>query len=277
MLVAFILIFSTAIASSQSVKLKVIFLDVGQGDATLIEQGSKQILIDGGPDGQILMEKLGKFIPFWDRKIEMVVATHPDQDHIQGLVDVLEKYQVGSLMETSEESDSQVYKEYKNLLEQKNINVIGARIGTEVDLGDNAKIEIMEPIFEKADENKKENNSNSIISKLIFGKNNFLFTGDATADEEKEFISLPEDLSADILKVAHHGSKYSTTEEFLAKIKPKMAIISVGKNNKFGHPAPEILERLEKDKIKIIRTDEFGDIIFQCSNPQEECILLSEK
>lgn len=275
-LFALALIFASAIAYSKNSELKVIFLDVGQGDAALIMQGNKQVLIDGGPDGQALMEKLGKYIPFWDRRIELVVATHPDQDHIQGLVDVLEKYQVGSVMETFVQSNSQIYKKYKDLLEQKNINIAEARLGAGAELDENAKLEIIGPLAETADGNKEDTNSESVISKLVFGENTFLLTGDAPIKEEKELLSTAEDLSADILKVAHHGSKYSTSEDFLARVKPKEAIISVGKNNRFGHPSPEILERLEKDKIKIIRTDESGDIIFKCPNFAEDCLLVSE-
>lgn len=265
------LVFGFASTSAQSQELKVIFLNVGQGDAALIMQGDKQVLIDGGPDGQILLEKLGKYVPFWDRKIELVIATHPDQDHIQGLTDVLEKYQVGSVMQTSAESDSQIYKKYEDILEQKNISIINAQPGAKAEIGNGAGIEIMGPLEEKND--KKDTNADSVVAKLTFGKNNFLFTGDAPFEEENDLLKTTEDISANVLKVSHHGSKYSTSQEFLEKVKPKEAIISVGKNN-YGHPAPEVLDRLEKYKIKILRTDESGDIEYDCESESMSCQLV---
>jgi len=267
------LVFGFVSASAQNQELKVIFLNVGQGDATLIMQGDKQVLIDGGPDGQILLEKLGKYVPFWDRKIELIVASHPDQDHIQGLTDVLEKYQIGSVIQNSDESDSQIFKKYKDLLAQKNINIIDAQPGAKAEIGNGAGMEILGPLEEKND--KKDTNIDSVVAKLTFGKNNFLFTGDSPFEEENDLLKTTEEISANVLKVSHHGSKYATSQEFLEKVQPKEAIISVGKNN-YGHPSPEILERLEKDKIKIIRTDESGDVEYDCPRLEENCFLLSE-
>lgn len=262
------LVFGFVSVSAQSQELKVIFLNVGQGDSTLIMQGDKQVLIDGGPDGQVLLEKLGKYVPFWDRKIELIITTHPDQDHIQGLTDVLEKYQVGSVIQNSSESDSQIFKKYKDLLAQKRIDIINAQPGAKAEIGNGAGIEILGPLVEKND--KKDTNVDSVVAKLTFGKNNFLFTGDAPIGEEGDLLKSAEDISANVLKISHHGSKYATSQEFLEKVKPKEAVISVGKNN-YGHPAPEVLDRLEKDKIKIIRTDESGDVEYDCLSINEDC------
>lgn len=266
------LVFGFSSASSQSQELKVIFLNVGQGDSTLIMQGDKQVLIDGGPDGQVLLEKIGKYVPFWDRKIELMIATHPDQDHIQGLTDVLERYQVGSVIQNSDESDSQIYKKYKDLLAQKNVSIVNARPGAKAEIGNGASIEILGPLELKND--KKDTNVDSVVAKLIFGKNNFLFTGDAPFEEERDLLKTTQDISAGVLKVSHHGSKYSTSQEFLERVHPKEAIISVGKNN-YGHPTAEVMERLEKYKTKILRTDEKGDIEYDCQNSKEKCLLLA--
>lgn len=259
----------SAIIFYNNQELKIYFLDVGQGDAILISQGQNQILIDGGPSGQKLMEKLGRYIPFWDRKIELMIVTHPDQDHIEGLISALQNYQVEEIMENSKEAESQVYKNLENLIQEKNVNQIEAQARTKIKIGENAELEII--YASKNNENKKENNSESIVSKLIFGKDSFLLTGDLPSEEE---INLS-NIEADILKVAHHGSKYSTSEEFLGRIKPEMAVISVGKNNKFGHPAGETLERLRNKNMKILRTDERGDVKFICRNVQEKCQLIA--
>lgn len=264
------LVLNFASASSNKKELKIIFLNVGQGDATLIMQGDKQILIDGGPDGQVLLEKLGKYIPFWDRKIDLIIATHPDQDHIQGLADVLEKYQVGSVIQTTDESDSGIFKKYKELINQKSVNVIAAVPGAKVELENNAELKIIGPLTLKND--KKDTNADSVVARLVFGNNKFLFTGDEPTEEENSLVNYAEDISAGVLKISHHGSKYATSEEFLAKIKPKEAIISVGKNN-YGHPSPEVLDRLEKNKIKIIRTDESGDVEYACASVDEDCFM----
>jgi len=252
---------------SDSQKLEITFLDVGQGDAILISQGSNQILIDGGPSGQVLLEKLGKSIPFWDRKIEMVIATHPDQDHIQGLVSALGSYEVDFIMENSREADSQVYQNLKNTIEEKGIEKIDAEKGTKIKFENGAELEI---IYAKKDGSAKDNNSNSIVSKLIFGENSFLLTGDIPDSEENNL----NDIKTKVLKVSHHGSKNSTTENFLEKVKAEKAIISAGKNNRYGHPAEEVLERLNNFNIEVLRTDEWGDINFVCQNSKDNCEIL---
>ncbi|MDP1834212.1 MAG: ComEC/Rec2 family competence protein [Candidatus Moranbacteria bacterium] len=264
------LILAGIIRYGKSQELKVIFLDVGQGDAILISQGSSQILIDGGPDGQVLMEKLGRYVPFWDREIEMVVATHPDQDHIEGLLEVMKNYKIDALVEGTEQSESQLYKNYENLIAQKQIQKIEAEAGLKIKL-DRAEIEILNPPAEAPAGTVKDTNMYSIVARLVFGQNSFLFTGDLPDTEEKKLLQKNVDLSAQVLKVAHHGSKYATTGEFLDKVKPDVAIISVGRNNRFGHPADEALGRLKERKINIFRTDEKGDVIYECLNPDVRC------
>ncbi|PIP27222.1 MAG: hypothetical protein COX30_03075 [Candidatus Moranbacteria bacterium CG23_combo_of_CG06-09_8_20_14_all_39_10] len=272
-LISFIL--AGIIFSAQNQKLRVFFLDVGQGDATLIMQGSNQILIDGGPSGQILLEKLGKYIPFWDREIEMVIATHPDQDHIEGLVDVLKNYKVDALMETQAQSESQVYKKLEEIMAGKNIAKIEGRAGAKIKL-DQAELNILSPQDQLPVEVVKDTNMYSIVAKLVFGQNSFLFTGDLPSTEELKLIQDGTDLSAKVLKVGHHGSKYSTSNEFLEKVRPDWAIISVGKNNRYGHPSSDVLDRLRTHKINIVRTDEKGDITYKCQNLNAKCQMLTD-
>lgn len=260
------LILAGIILYSKNQESKVIFLDVGQGDAILIEQGSNQILIDGGPSGQVLLNKLGKYIPFWDRKIEIVIATHPDQDHIAGLVDAMKNYKVDLIMDTSAQSDSQVFKKYQEIIQDKNIQRVEGGSGMKIKLNENQEMEILNPII-GALWDKSDTNASSIVARLSSGKDSFLFTGDLPSDQE---INIKTG-KTNILKVAHHGSKYSTSQEFLDKISPTEAIISVGKNNRYGHPSPEVLERLQNKKIRIWRTDEIGDIAYYCKNSFELC------
>jgi competence protein ComEC len=263
-LLALVLISANIIRSFQKQELKVIFLNVGQGDSILISKGTNQILIDGGPSGTTLLSEAGKYIPFWDRKIELIIETHPDQDHIQGLVDVFKHYQVKKVIKTENESQSQVFKTLQDLIEKEKIEVINGTGGVSLKLAGEIQGDIIYPSDIKTG---KDTNENSVVLKLKTEKSSFLFTGDLPTSSEAEIISKGIDINADYLKVAHHGSKYATSAEFLEKVKPKEAIISVGKNS-YGHPSQEALDRLKKENIPVLRTDEEGDIIFIC--PREE-------
>ncbi|MFH1392616.1 MAG: MBL fold metallo-hydrolase [bacterium] len=223
--------------------LKVYFFDVGQGDAILIQKNSQQILIDGGPNKAIL-QKLGQAMPFWDKNIELVISTHPDYDHLAGLNYVLERYKVNLILETSILCQTQACQKYQSFDKLRKI----AEIGQQIKLGQNWLINIL---------SVKE----SIVAKMLYQDKSFLFTGDAGFVIEKELINNNFNLKSDILKVGHHGSKNATSQEFLEQVNPEIAVISVGKNNQYNHPAPETLERL-KD-IQVLRTDEIGDIIIK--------------
>jgi competence protein ComEC len=259
------------ILSEKSQDLKIAFLDIGQGDATLISYGNQQILIDGGPDGKSVLEKLGQLIPFWDRTIEVVIATHPDADHIGGLPDVMEKYKIGIVLDSGMESDTQIFKKYGEVISANNIKKEIARENMDLKIGDSAELKILSPFSDFLGGKIKDTNLNSIISELIFGNNKFLLMADAPMEREEELIARGVDLEAQVLKVGHHGSKYSTGDNFLDKVSPKDAIISVGKNNRYGHPTPETLERLRSRNINILRTDELGDITYTCPKKESDC------
>ncbi|PIP27995.1 MAG: hypothetical protein COX29_03530 [Candidatus Moranbacteria bacterium CG23_combo_of_CG06-09_8_20_14_all_35_22] len=267
-LLAISLILAGIIYNSQSRKLKIVFFDVGQGDAIMLSQGQNQILIDGGPSGKIELEKLGRHIPFWDRKIEIVIATHPDQDHIGGLIDVMKNYEIGKVIDNSVQSDSQVYKNYLEIIKNKNIKRLKGKAGINIKIKD-ADLEILYPnaVLENPPAGGPKNtNTDSLVAKLVYSESSFLFMGDLPIEKENDFINKNLDLKTQVLKVSHHGSKNATSEEFLDKIIPADAIISVGKNNRYGHPAGELLERLKARKINILRTDEKGDIEYICEN-----------
>jgi len=241
--------------------LTVAFLDVGQGDAIFIDApNGRQVLIDGGPNKKILQE-LAKVMPFYDRSIDMLIATHPDADHIAGLNDTLNNFNVDFIMEPGIYSDSAVYAEFKKSAEEKKIKTILAKRGMKVILDENARILIL---FPDRDPAKMDSNNASIVAKLVYGKNSFLLTGDSPQKVEKYLVFLDKKtLKTDVLKVGHHGSKTSTSESFLGYTDPEYAIISAGKNNRYGHPHKEVLDILEKFETKILRTDELGAITIQ--------------
>lgn len=244
--------------------LKIIFLDVGQGDAILISQGSYQMLVDGGRNGKSLLEKLGKYVPFWDRRIEVIVATHPDQDHIAGLIDVLEKYEVGTVIKTQDKSQSQTYGKLEEEIENEKANNIEAKKGTLIKFSGDISAEILYPFSETGDMADNKSNSGSAVMKIVYGENSFLLAGDLPKEQEISVINSGGDIHSRVLKAAHHGSKYSTSPEFLERVDPTDAIISVGKDNSYGHPNGELLNLLEEKNINILRTDERGDIIYRC-------------
>ena len=244
--------------------LEVIFFDVGQGDAIFIETPSyHQILIDGGPDSTIL-EKLSKEMPFWDRSIDLIILTHPERDHLTGLIEVLEKYKVENILWTGIVRDTAEYKEWKKLIEEEKAEIFIAKAGQKISCLTwqikQCDLEILQPFESLEGKEFKDSNNTSIISKLVFGKNSFLFTGDAYKDVEGKLINKEAEIDSDVLKVAHHGSKTSSSEEFIKAVSPEIAVISVGRENKYGHPNQEVLELLEKYGIRVLRTDKDGDI-----------------
>lgn len=250
--------------SQKSDELRVIFLDVGQGDAILISKGNYQMLVDGGRDGKLLLNKLGKYIPFWDRNIEVILATHPDQDHIAGLINVLEKYNVKSVLKTEDKSESQTYKKFEEEINNEKAENIDAKKGVAIKFFDDVSIEIVYPISSTGDMADNKSNNGSVAVKIIYGENSFLLAGDLPKEQEKEIIDSGVDIASKVFKISHHGSKYSTSPDFLDKVNPEDAVISVGKDNSYGHPNEEVLSLLKEKNINILRTDERGDVIYKC-------------
>ncbi len=246
---------------------EVVFLNVGQGDAILIQDGEKQVLIDGGRDGLELLSRLGRYVPFWDRTIEVVIATHPDSDHIGGLPSVLRNYQVESVMTNGQTSDTETSQLFETLVNEKVKNRLTVADGSEIVFSEGVKLRFLYPLLPIPRDSPIETNEGSLVARLDYFDTSFLFTGDLP----KEEYALQDIQPVDILKVAHHGSRYSTSDTFLDKLKPKEAVISVGENN-YGHPHPDVLMNLKERGIRQYRTDEEGDIFYRCSKETRSCV-----
>jgi len=299
---------NSANVNSPASALKVIFFDIGQGDSALIltPQG-KKILVDGGPDDKVL-SKLGKYLPLRDKKIDVMILTHPHADHLEGLISVLRRYEVGEVYYSGMIHTTAGFLEWLKLIKEKDISMKIIKKRETVEIG-GVNLDFLYPdrdlslgavssaagtaggngatdISDSEQESKYKSNGNlnntSVVFKLSFGRTSFLFMGDAEKEVEEILLKKCGDnindnikeealnkvktengdcfLKADVLKAGHHGSHTSSGEEFLRAVKPKQAIISVGKDNDYGHPHLRVLRRLERLGIKILRTDEIGDI-----------------
>ena len=238
--------------------LEITFFDIGQGDSIFIETSDgKQVLIDGGPDNSIL-EKLNQTMSFYDRTIDLVILTHPDADHITGLVKVLNYYQIEHILTSGLEKDTAIYMKWKELIEEKNISLSLAQQGQRIILQNNVILEILWPDQNLISSYSNPANNVSVVTRLVYDDIEILLTGDIEKKVENYLVNQDFELESDILKLAHHGSKSSTIFNFLKAVNPKIAVISVGEDNRYKHPSQEVLERI-KDLI-IYRTDEDGDI-----------------
>ena len=246
--------------------MHVYFLDVGQGDATLIVKGNIDILIDGGPSPQAIDQELGKRLPFWDRTIELLVMTHPHADHLAGLVEALSRYKVDQVLYPAlasndpGEYDKPLFEEWLRLISAKNIKSALVHSNQELTVGGIVLDVLSPPPFHLKGTQSDIDNS-SVVLRVRDGEISFLITGDLMREGEQELgyqRLLPE---STVLKVAHHGSDTSSAEEFLNTVKPQIAVISSGQNN-YGLPTPEIVVRLTATvgASNLYRTDSSGTI-----------------
>ena len=244
--------------------LKVAFLDVGQGDAIYVEApNGKQMLFDAGP-GPLVLQKLAEVMPFGDRSIDMIVITNPDKDHIGGFIDVLENYDVDLVLEPGTKKDTLVYKNLEQEIVNQGIKKEIARRGMIINL-DTTKNIHFNILFPDRDVSNFDVNDGSIVGKLVYGSQSYMLTGDSTKYTEL-LIKNNEDpltLTASVLKLGHHGSRTSTSVLWLEQVKPELAIISAGKNNSYGHPHKDILDRLNSFNIPYLGTYQKGTIILK--------------
>jgi len=283
-----------AVFSYPAPKLNIIACNVGQGDAFLVQYKSTQILVDGGP-GKSVLDCLSKYMPFWDRRIEVVILTHPQKDHYMGLVGVFQNYKVENFIATPLDASAQEWGVLKSLVGSKGVNVINPNSDMVMRLG-LIHLDILWPSSaflasegKPPNENrailsgsasdsalrrvslyrngvlgtltsKKDPNEFSILAILSYKDFNALFTGDIGGPQIDQIISSGKVRDVDYLKVPHHGSKNGLTSKLLEASTPEVAVISAGKNNSYGHPHKEVLDILNSFKIKTVRTDDKGDI-----------------
>ena len=240
--------------------LTVSFLDVGQGDAILIESPTgNQVLIDGGAGRQVL-RSLGQEIPFYDRTLDLIIASHPDADHIGGLVFVLERYGVTGVVAGKDKAVTDVFYAFTEAVVKEEAIVVEATSGTRFLLGGGAVLDILWP---DSSLDTTDRNDGSIVALLRFEETSFLLTGDISSKIEDYLVQrFSSEIDIDVLKLAHHGSNTSSSDYFLLATSPEWAVISAGKDNRYGHPHDEVVERLEGRSISYTETAKKGNITF---------------
>mgnify|MGYP001585620320 CR=1 FL=1 len=250
-----------AVFSLPDQNLHLVACDVGQGDAILATYGNIQILTDGGANNKVL-DCLGRHMPFWDRTIELVILTHPDRDHFRGLIEVFRRYRIDNYLSNGLESGSREYQVLKNEVGGRGTKTIIAREGLSIRAG-KIRLDILNPTEEELKglkTNVSERNEYSVVNTLSLGDFDALLTGDVengAADNVAGKLALNAKREWEYIKIPHHGSKNGLTQKLLDAVRPKLAVISVGKNS-YGHPHEETLKILRKTKI--LRTDEMGDV-----------------
>jgi competence protein ComEC len=266
----FIFVFLCAVVSGISLiaivsfsiphKLKVSFLDIGQGDSILIQTPSgHEMIIDGGPSNAVLT-RLSEQMNYFNRDIDVMVATHPDSDHVTGLIPVLEKYDVKTIVVSGAESETGVFSDVTAHMQAEGADMHIGNQGDVIDFQDGVIATILHPY---AGEKFKDTNSASVSMVVTYGDESFLLTGDLPTENESILVSsglLPKHIT--VYKAGHHGSKYSSGEQLLTYIKPEYAVISAGADNKYGHPNPEAIARLTKYAKEILSTIDRGTISF---------------
>jgi competence protein ComEC len=264
LLIAAILVWVTFLNMPDD-KLHVSILDVGQGDAILIQTPNRQdILIDGGPSPQAISLELGKRLPFWDKTIDLVILTQPQADHVTGLIEVLKKYNVPQVIEPGIAYNSVTYQQWLKLVNNNEIKHEIGHAGQELNLGNGIKMEILHPSSPLLQDTSDDIDNNGMVLRLSWNEVSFLFTADIGREAEWYLIAQRANLKTTVLKVAHHGSQTSTSPEFLAVVNPEVAAISVGANNRFGLPYSEVVDRLieQVGSDRVYLTSTHGTIEF---------------
>jgi competence protein ComEC len=240
-------------------RLHVVFFDVGQGDAIFIKcPNGQQVLVDGGPTPSAVLSRLGRHMPFWDRSLDLVVLTHPEEDHITGLVDVLARYDVGQVLDSGQGCDTATCEAWRKQIEEKQIPYQRAEAGMTIEIGQAVRLHVLHPPATLLADTSSDINNNSIVLRLEYGRFSALLTGDIEDEAEEALLASGQPVDSLILKVPHHGGDNSLTLPFLQAVKPQLAVISVGSDNRFGHPGQLTLEKLED--VPIYRTDQQGNI-----------------
>jgi competence protein ComEC len=254
-LVIFIIIIILLFSLYNKNYLQLHFLDVGQGDAILIRTPQGQnILIDGGADN-LLLHRLGESMPWWDGTVDYLVISHYHADHMMSLMELLNKYKVKNILVTAHQPDDFLFSVWQDALAQHSLQATIVFAGQTWKLAEDLSMQVF-----SADSHHEDYNDNSLVLKLKYKNTSTLLTGDLPSTEEEDLLKSQLDLKVDILKVAHHGSRYSSALKFLQAVDPDVCIIQVGEDNRFDHPHAEALERLEQVECQILRNDLQGNI-----------------
>lgn len=245
-------------------EFRVSFLDVGQGDSILIQTPEfKTILIDTGPNSTVV-DRLGEQMGFFDKTIDLFILTHPDRDHHAGILDVMRQYQIKQILLTGVSNRDPMYLEFLAEAKRQNIPIVFPQSDEDWQIGPDLYLDILYP-FENLDlvgQTVKSKNNTSVSLRIMRGQEALMMlTGDAEAKQERLLVDSGQDLTANILKLGHHGSKTSTTDEFLAAVNPKTVVVSAGKDNQFGHPHEEVMGKVTD--LDIRRTDLGGSVVFE--------------
>ena len=255
----------TAALTGDDGRLHVVFADVDNGDSVLIISPSgRQVLVDGGPEAQDATRLLGSALPFWDRSLDVVVLTHGHADHLTGLLDVLRRYDVGHVVEREASYATPGYVGWRQAVGDEGMVVTQARAGQVIDLGDGATIEVLHPPEMLMAGTDSDLNNASIVLRVVYGDVSFLLTGDIFVEAEREMLSRGVDVRSTVIKIPHHGSRSSSSPEFVELVGPSVAVISVGADNRFGHPHAETLEVLGRyaPEARVMTTRDHGAIRF---------------
>jgi competence protein ComEC len=250
------------------------FLDVGQGDAIFVRTSDDYIvLVDGGP-GPMVLDEIAKVMPIYTRTIDLVVLTHPHADHVNGLVEITKRYDVKQILIVGTPSHNAFYQELLRIVEMKKIEVIFANSQNDFRIGNEVFLDILWPVENQAGVAYENVNNASVAMRIIWGNRNgvknvkFLLTGDAEIEEEHEILEAEFDISADILKAGHHGSRTASSEAFLQEVEPEVMVIQSGEENSFGHPHKETLAKSVARDIQVRRNDFEGKVDFIFSQYQ---------
>lgn len=241
-----------------SPRLEIWVLDVGQGESVLVREPSgKKLLFDGGPNDTVLAQ-IGEILPPWDRHIDVVVLSHPHADHIRGLISVLDRYTIGELWTSGTTAATKDFAAWTEKIQEKKIKTRVVQAGLEEPWGQ-AELEVHHPLITMAGKQPSETHDGTVVVRVEYQAQALLLTGDLEEEHELAMLQSCQQpkctLASQIMQIPHHGSAYGLAPEFLAAVHPQIALIPVGKDNKFKHPRPEILEKLKKAQVIILRTD----------------------
>lgn len=248
--------------------LTVTFLDIGQGDSILIQTpNGRTIIVDGGP-GSTLVHRLGEETSFWMKKIDALLLTHPDRDHLEGFLEVLKRYEVGLFLFTGVQKESALYKTFLKEIDERGIKTVVVAPDQDWMLDEGVFLDIIGPLKSYNGQKVEKPNNTSIVARLVYGETQLLLTGDIEKKAEFELLLHDTDLRAQILKAGHHGSSTSGSEKFLKAVEPNTAVMINGKNNSYGHPHLETVLRFDELGIDWLSTKDEGTVTFVSDEKQ---------